>query len=114
MKKLIAVTLISLPLAFSARAQWVVYDPTAQIQDIIDTAEQIAQFVTMVENQVTQIRTLTDQLTEFHHYEDLFGDPGRVALSMVPGLNTDLRRTEVGRNLDDMLASADGAYALTY
>ena len=30
MKKLIVTALIALPLAFSARAQWVVYDPTMQ------------------------------------------------------------------------------------
>ena len=29
----------------------------------------------MVNNQVQQIQTLTDQLNEFKHYEELFGDP---------------------------------------
>ena len=32
MKKLIVATLIALPLAFSARAQWIVYDPTMNIE----------------------------------------------------------------------------------
>jgi len=114
MKKLISIALISLPLAFRAQAQWVVFDPTAQMQEIIDTAQQIAQFVTMVENQVTQIETLANQLSEFKHYEDLFGNPASVRLPTISGLNTDLLRTEVGRNLDDLLAIADGNYALTY
>ena len=30
MKKLIAIIAVALPLAFSARAQWIVYDPTMQ------------------------------------------------------------------------------------
>jgi membrane-associated HD superfamily phosphohydrolase len=114
MKKLIITTLIALPLAFSARAQWVVYDPTAQMQAIIDTAEQIAQFVTMVDNQVQQIETMGQQLSEFKNYESLFGDPKAVVLSMVPNLNADLQKLEPGKNLDNLLSIADGNYALTY
>ena len=34
MKKLIAIIAVALPLAFSARAQWIVYDPTGNIQQI--------------------------------------------------------------------------------
>ena len=34
MKKLIAIIAVALPLAFSARAQWIVYDPTSNIQQI--------------------------------------------------------------------------------
>ena len=30
MKKLIAIIAVALPLAFSARAQWIVYDPTIE------------------------------------------------------------------------------------
>ena len=54
MKKLIAATLIVLPLAFSARAQWIVYDPVSNIQQILDEAENIAEYVDMVEIQVQQ------------------------------------------------------------
>ena len=64
MKKLIALTIVTFGVGLSARAQWVVFDPTMNIQQIIDTAQEVAQFVTMVENQVTQIKTLTDQLSE--------------------------------------------------
>ena len=59
MKKLIALTVVALPLAFSARAQWIVYDPTSNIQQILDRAEDIAKYVTMIDNQVQQIQTLT-------------------------------------------------------
>ena len=114
MKKLIITALIALPLAFSARAQWIVYDPTVTIEQIISQAENIAKYVTMIDNQVQQIQTLTSQLTEFKHYEDLFGDPKAVALSMVPALNADLQKLEPGKNLDNLLSIADGNYALTY
>ena len=72
MKKLIALALVTLGVTVSARAQWVVFDPTAQIQSIINTAQEVAQFVTMVQNQVKQIQSLTDQLNEFKKYESEF------------------------------------------
>ena len=65
MKKLIALTLVTLGVTVSARAQWVVFDPTAQMQSIMNTAQEIAQFVKVIQNQVQQIQTLNDQLNEF-------------------------------------------------
>jgi hypothetical protein len=114
MKKLIAIAILALPLAHSARAQVVVFDPLSEIQSIINTADEVAQFVSMVENQVTQIETLTDQLSEFKNYESLFGNPSQVSLPMVGSLDTDLQNLEPGQNLENLVASADGNYALTY
>ena len=107
MKKLIITALIALPLAFSARAQWIVYDPAMNAQQIIDTAQQIAK-------QVEQIQMLTQQLNEFKNYESLFGDPKKIALSMVAPLSADLQKIEPGKNLENLLTIADGNYALTY
>jgi len=50
------------------------------VQQIIDQAANIAKYIQMIENQVQQIQTLTDQLNEFKHYESLFGDPKAVLL----------------------------------
>src|SRR5262249_28498602 len=99
MKKLIALTLVTVGVVMSARAQWVVFDQTMNIQQIIDTAQEVAQFVTMVENQVTQIKTLTDQLNEFKNYENLFGNPSQVVLSTLQPLVNDLTKTELGQTL---------------
>ena len=114
MKKLIAIIAVALPLAFSARAQWIVYDPTMNIEQILDEAESIAKYVTMIDNQVQQINTLTSQLSEFKNYESLFGNPSQVVLSMVPALDSDLQSLEPGLNLENLVASADGNIALTY
>ena len=114
MKKLITIIAIALPLAFSTRAQMVVYDPVSNITQITDEAENIAEFVDMVDNQVQQISQLTDQLNEFKNYENLFGNPSSVALSMVSSLNSDLQNAEPGKNLENLVSSADGNYALTY
>ncbi|HEY1718302.1 MAG TPA: hypothetical protein VGH42_08430 [Verrucomicrobiae bacterium] len=114
MKKLIAIIAVALPLAFSARAQWIVYDPTSNIQQILDQAENIAKYVTMIDNQVQQIQTLGDQLSEFKNYESLFGNPSQVALSMVPALDSDLQNIEPEQSLENLVTSASGSYALTY
>jgi len=114
MKKIIALTAIASALVFPARAQWVVYDPTVNIEQILDEAENLAEFAQMIDNEVTQIETLGDQLSEFKNYESLFGNPSQVALSMVPALNSDLQSLEPGLNLENLVSSADGNYALTY
>ena len=114
MKKLIAIIAVALPLAFSARAQWIVYDPISNVQQILDQAENIAEYVDMVENQVSQIETLDSQLSEFKNYESLFGNPSQVVLSMVPNLDSDLQSLEPEVNLENLVTSADGNYALSY
>jgi len=114
MKKIIITTLVALTLAFSARAQWVVYDPTMNIEQILEEAENIAKYVQMIDNQVQQIQTLGDQLSEFKNYESLFGNPSKVVLSMVAPLDADLQKLEPGQNLENLVANADGNYALTY
>lgn len=114
MIKFLTIVALALPLAFSAKAQWIVYDPAMHTQQILDQAANIAKYVQMVDNQVQQIQSLTDQLNEFKNYESLFGDPKKVVLSMVPALASDLQQTEPGKNLENLLSIANGNYALTY
>ena len=114
MKKLIVLTAIALSLAFSARAQWVVFDPTVNIEQILSEAENLAEYAIMIDNEVEQIQTLGDQLSEFKNYESLFGNPSQVALPMVSALDSDLQNIEPGQNLENLVANADGNYALTY
>ena len=114
MKKLIVVIAIALPLAFSAHAQFIVYDPTVNIEQILDEAENLAEYAEMIDNEVQQITTLGDQLSEFKNYESLFGNPSQVTLSMVPALDSDLQSLEPGQVLENLVANADGNIALTY
>lgn len=114
MKKLIALALVTVGVSLSARAQWIVYDPTVNIQQIISQAENIAKYIQMIENQVQQIQTLTDQLNEFKHYEDLFGDPKSVLLSTVQPLVTDLRKTELGQTLTTLETTVNASQAMVY
>lgn len=114
MKKLIAIIAVALPLALSANAQEVVYDPVMNVEQILDEAESIAKYVIMIDNQVQQIDTLKNQLSEFKNYESLFGNPSQVVLSMVSPLESDLQSLEPGLNLENLVANADGTSALTY
>jgi len=114
MKKLIVIIAVALPLTFSARAQWIVYDPISNIQQILDETENMAEFVSMVDNQVQQIQTLDNQLSQFENYESLFGNPSQVVLSMVASLDSDLQKLEPGQNLENLVANANGNIALNY
>ena len=114
MKEFITLTLVTLGVAASARAQWIVYDPTMNMQQIMAQAQNIAKYVEMVNNQVQQIRTLTDQLNEFKHYEDLFGDPKAVLLSTVQPLVNDLRKRELCQTLTTLENAVNGADAMLY
>lgn len=58
MKKLIALALVTAGISLSARAQWIVYDPTMNIQQIIDQAANIAKYVTMIENRAHKLNGL--------------------------------------------------------
>jgi hypothetical protein len=114
MKKLIKLTLLILAVEQSARAQWIVYDPTVNMQQIMAQAQNIAKYVEMVQNQVQQIQTLTDQLNEFKHYEDLFGDPKAVLLSTLKPLTDDLRKTELGQTLTTLESTVNAGQAMLY
>src|SRR3954452_19122564 len=112
MKRLIPFILASLSAALSARAQWIVYDPSVHTQTILNGVQEIAKFVEVINNQVQQIRALTDQLNEFKHYENLFGDPKAVALSTVQPLVNDLRKTELGKTLSALERAANAGEAM--
>jgi len=68
----------------------------------------------VVNNQVQQIQTLTDQLNECKHYEELFRDPGRVVLNTVTPLTADLRRTELGQTLATLEGAVNAGQAMLY
>src|SRR6266496_2967717 len=112
LNKFIALALVTLGITVSARAQLIVFDPTMNVQSILNTAQEIAKFVEMINNQAQQIQTLTDQLNEFKHYEDLFGDPKAVLLSTVQPLVNDLRKTELGQTLTTLETTVNAGDAM--
>ncbi len=113
MKRLIALTTIVGLTITSARA-FTVYDPKMDANLVRQTAQEMAKFAEMINNQVKQIKTLTDQLNEFKHYESLFGDPKAVVLTTVQPLITDLRKTELGQTLTALEGAVDASQAMLY
>jgi hypothetical protein len=114
MKKFVGLALVTLGVTVSARAQWEVYDPTVHAQLIGDTAQEIAKYVQMINNQVQQIQTLTAQLNEFKHYEDLFGDPSKILLPTVQPLVNDLTKTEFGQTLTTLETTVNASQAMLF
>jgi hypothetical protein len=111
--KCITLTLLAvLGFATTSRAQWTVYDPAVHSQQIISTAQEIAKFVEMINNQVQQIRQLTEQVNTLHHYVDLFGDPASVLPTSITALTADLRKTEMGDTLAELQNAAEATEAM--
>ncbi len=113
MKKLIAIT-ASIGFALTHVQAFTVFDPTVNATIKLQTAQEIAKFVQMINNQVQQIQTLKNQLDEFKHYESLFGDPKAVVLTTVQPLVTDLRKTELGQTLTALEGAVDAGEAMLY
>lgn len=113
MKLMLAILCIGL--SATATAQVVVYDPVVHSQEIINQVEDIAKYVEMIENQIQQINTLTEQLGELQKYNEVFGNPAKLfRITGVNGLVQDLRRTEVGKTIEQVQRVAQGVDALTY
>jgi hypothetical protein len=111
MKTIYIVAILSM--AVSAHAQWIVYDPTSNLQQIIDQAENLAQYVQMVDNQVQQINTLSSQLQQLEQYNAAFGDPSKILqVTGVNGLVADIEHPPVGQPLIEIQINANGTEAL--
>ena len=115
MKTILALIAGSLLMTTATHAQWVVYDPTAHTQQILDQAQNLAKYVEMVNNQIEQINTLTSQLQELEKYNEAFGNPAKLLnITGVNGLVRDLRKTELGQSIQQVQNIAQGVDALTY
>ena len=99
----------------SLRAQVVVIDPTAIARAQANHTVDLAKYVQMVNNQVTQINTLTQQLQQIQAYVKAFVDP--VQLVNIVGANQligSLQQSGVGETIAALQQSANGIQALRY
>ncbi len=98
-----------------AGAQVVVIDPTAIARAQANHAVDLAKYVQMVNNQVTQINTLTQQLQQIQAYVKAFGDPEQL-LNIVGAdeLMTSLNASGVGQTIGELQQSVSGVEALRY
>ena len=104
--------LIAAPLV---RAQVVVVDPTAIAHAQANHVADLAKYVQMVNNQVTQINTLTQQLQQIQAYVTAFGNPE--ALLHIAGADQlvgSLQQSGVGQTFGALQQTANGIQALGY
>ena len=102
---IICAALAIIPLA--ARAQLVVEDPAAIAQSAINQATDLAKYVQMVENQVQQIETMTQELNQVTSYVKAFGDPSQLLnITGANQLTSSLRQSGVGQGLSTLQQSA--------
>jgi conjugal transfer/entry exclusion protein len=98
-----------------ANAQVVVIDPTAIARSQANQVVNLAKYVQMINNQVQQINTLTQQLQQTQAYVKAFGDPEQL-LSIVGAdqLISSLQQTGVGQTIGELQQAANGVEALRY
>lgn len=95
------------------RAQLIVEDPISIAQDAIDSVVDLAEYVEMVNNQVQQINTMTQELQQVMAYVKAFGDPATLLeITGVSGLIADLQQSGVGQTIAELQELAQGAEAL--
>ena len=79
MKNLTLITAAAFLLALpAARAQLVVEDIASIAQDAVNQVVDLAKYVEMVNNQVQQINTMTQELQQTVAYVKAFGDPAQL------------------------------------
>lgn len=109
-------SIIGLVLAAShLHAQWVVTNPISDALSEIQHFEDIAKAVEMINNQVEQINTLTQQLQQIQAYVKAFGDPEQL-LSIVGAdeLISSLGQSGIGQTIGELQQLANGIEALQY
>ena len=111
--------LVSIALYLSAvplvTAQVVVIDPTAIAHNQANHIVDLAKYVEMVNNQLKQITTMTQELQQVTAYVKAFGDPS--SLLNITGANqliNSLRQTGVGETIGQLQQAANGIQALQY
>ena len=114
MKFIVSITTL-LVAASLANAQVVVIDPTAIAHNQANHVVDLAKYVEMVNNQIRQINTMTQELQQVTAYVKAFGDPSK--LLNIVGANQligGLQQTGVGQTLTQLQRSANGLQALQY
>ena len=114
MKKLTLITAVAFLLALpAARAQLIVEDIASIAQDAVNQVVDLAKYVEMVNNQVQQINTMTQELQQTVAYVKAFGDPAQLLeITGVNELMSELDLSGIGQTLGEIRQTASGIQSL--
>ena len=114
MKKHILITTAAIFLALpAARAQLIVEDVLSIAQDAVNQVVDLAKYVEMVNNQVQQINTMTQELQQTVAYVKAFGDPAQLLeITGVNELMSELDLSGIGQTLGEIQQTASGIQSL--
>ena len=114
MKTATFITLAIITLALpSARAQLIVEDVASIAQDAVNQIVDLGKYIEMVNNQVQQINTMTQELQQVTSYVKAFGDPSQ--LLEITGANElmdSLQQSGVGQTIGALQQTASGVESL--
>jgi hypothetical protein len=97
----------------AARAQLVVEDVLSIAQDAVNQVVDLAKYVEMVNNQVQQINTMTQELQQTVAYVKAFGDPSQLLeITGVNELMSEMDLSGVGQTLGEIRQTASGIESL--
>ena len=114
MKLILSLTVLIFTAA-TLRAQVVVTKPVSDILSQTLHAEDIAKTVQMINNQMQQINTLTQQLQQIQSYVKAFGDPSKLLqITGADSLVSSLKSSGVGQTIGQLQQAASGVAALQY
>ena len=106
---------ISLLAARVVPAQVVVIDPAQIANNQANHIVDLAKYVEMVNNQVKQITTMTQELKQVTAYVKAFGDPSSLLnITGADQLISSLRQSGVGQTIGQLQQAANGIRALEY
>lgn len=112
-KRLFIIATILFTALPAARSQVIVEDVASIAQDAVNQVVDLAKYVEMVENQVQQINTMTQQLQQTVAYVKAFGDPSQILkITGVNELMSDLNVSGVGQTLAEIRQTASGIQSL--
>ena len=115
LRKYLVSIAISLFVAPLVPAQVVVIDPASIAHNQANHIVDLAKYVEMVNNQLKQITTMTQELQQVTAYVKAFGDPS--SLLNITGANqliSSLKQTGVGETIGQLQQAANGIQALQY
>ena len=97
----------------AARAQLIVEDVLSIAQDAVNQVVDLAKYVEMVNNQVQQINTMTQELQQTVAYVKAFGDPAQLLeITGVKELMSELDLSGVALTLGELQQTASGIQSL--